>query len=124
MPRDYMGPVLGAPGTADIGRRLSDAGELRPPTVHQDSSPVFSPADSPAGSAVSSSCSPHSSGCFGGADKWLDGWRYAAGLYVAHQATLYLRTYAVSSPDGAHAAATGAAFLPLFPLLLIAASTS
>ena len=41
-------------------------------------------------------------------DKWLDGWRYAAGLYVAHQATLYLRTYAVSSPDGAHAAATGA----------------
>ena len=25
-------------------------------------------------------------------DKWLDGWRYAAGLYVAHCATLYLRT--------------------------------
>lgn len=41
-------------------------------------------------------------------NKWLDGWRYAAGLYVAHQATLYLRTYAASSPDAAHAAATGA----------------
>lgn len=41
-------------------------------------------------------------------DKWLDGWRYTAGLYVAHQATLYLRTYAESSPDAAHAAATGA----------------
>ena len=42
-------------------------------------------------------------------DKWLDGWRYACGLYVAHQATLYLRTY---SRDGsatpAEAAATGA----------------
>ena len=24
-------------------------------------------------------------------DKWLDGWRYAAGLYTAHYATLYLR---------------------------------
>lgn len=41
-------------------------------------------------------------------DKWTDGWRYAAGLYVAHQAALYLRTYAESSPDAAHAAATGA----------------
>ena len=41
-------------------------------------------------------------------DKWLDGWRYAAGLYVAHQAALYLRTYAPSSPDAAQAAATGA----------------
>ena len=41
-------------------------------------------------------------------DKWLDGWRYAVGLYVAHQATLYLRTYAESSPDAAQAAATGA----------------
>lgn len=30
-------------------------------------------------------------------DKWLDGWRYAAGLYVAHQAALYLRTYAENS---------------------------
>ena len=41
-------------------------------------------------------------------DKWLDGWRYSAGLDVAHQATLYLRTYVESSPDAAHAAATGA----------------
>lgn len=41
-------------------------------------------------------------------DKWLDGWRYASGLYVAHQAALYLRTYAENSPDAAHAAATGA----------------
>lgn len=41
-------------------------------------------------------------------DKWLDGWRYAAGLYVAHQATLYLRTYAESSATPAQAAATGA----------------
>ncbi len=40
-------------------------------------------------------------------DKWLDGWRYAAGLYVAHQASLYLRTYATSSPDAHQAAATG-----------------
>ena len=30
-------------------------------------------------------------------DKWLNGWRYACGLYVAHYATLYLRTYAESS---------------------------
>ena len=41
-------------------------------------------------------------------DKWLDGWRYAAGLYVAHCATLYLRTYAESSDTPAQAAATGA----------------
>lgn len=41
-------------------------------------------------------------------DKWPDGWRYAAGLYVAHQSALYLRTYAESSPDARHAAATGA----------------
>lgn len=41
-------------------------------------------------------------------DKWLDGWRYAAGLYVAHQAALYLRTYAESSATPAQAAATGA----------------
>jgi len=26
-------------------------------------------------------------------DKWLDGWRYACGLYVAHNAALYLRTW-------------------------------
>lgn len=42
-------------------------------------------------------------------DKWLDGWRYAAGLYAAHNATLYLRTYAPEGTDSpAQAAATGA----------------
>lgn len=41
-------------------------------------------------------------------DRWLDGWRYAAGLYVAHQATMYLRTFAESSATPAQAAATGA----------------
>lgn len=41
-------------------------------------------------------------------DKWLDGWRYAAGLYIAHYATLYLRTYAESSETPAQAAASGA----------------
>ena len=25
-------------------------------------------------------------------DRWLEGWRYACGLYVAHNATMYLRT--------------------------------
>lgn len=41
-------------------------------------------------------------------DRWLDSWRYAAGLYVAHYATLYLRTYADGSAGPAQAAATGA----------------
>ncbi len=41
-------------------------------------------------------------------DKWLDSWHYAAGLYVAHYATLFLRTYAESSPTAAQAAASGA----------------
>lgn len=41
-------------------------------------------------------------------DKWLESWRYAAGLYVAHCATLYLRTYAESSATPGQAAATGA----------------
>jgi len=41
-------------------------------------------------------------------DKWTDGWRYACGLYAAHQATLYLRTFAESSATPAEAAATGA----------------
>lgn len=41
-------------------------------------------------------------------DRWLDSWRYAAGLYVAHYATLYLRTYADGSANPAQAAATGA----------------
>jgi len=41
-------------------------------------------------------------------DKWLDGWRYSAGLYVAHQAALYLRTWSEGSATPAQAAATGA----------------
>lgn len=41
-------------------------------------------------------------------DKWLDGWRMACGLYVAHYATLYLRTYAEGSDTPAQAAGTGA----------------
>lgn len=41
-------------------------------------------------------------------DKWMESWRYAAGLYVAHYATLYLRTYSPSSPTAAQAAASGA----------------
>lgn len=41
-------------------------------------------------------------------DKWLESWRYAVGLYVAHYATLYLRSYAESSASPAQAAASGA----------------
>lgn len=41
-------------------------------------------------------------------DKWLDSWRYAAGLYTAHYAALYLRTYATASGSPQEAAATGA----------------
>ena len=41
-------------------------------------------------------------------DKWLDSWRYAAGLYTAHYAALYLRTYAEHSGTPSAAAATGA----------------
>ncbi len=41
-------------------------------------------------------------------DKWLEGWRYAGGLYAAHYATLYLRTYAEGSDSPAQAAASGA----------------
>lgn len=41
-------------------------------------------------------------------DKWGDGWRYACGLYTAHNAALYLRTYAEGSDTPAQAAATGA----------------
>lgn len=40
-------------------------------------------------------------------DKWLESWRYAVGLYVAHYSTLYLRTYAENSPTAAQAAASG-----------------
>lgn len=41
-------------------------------------------------------------------DQWLELWRYACGLYVAHNAALYLRTWAESSDTPAQAAATGA----------------
>lgn len=41
-------------------------------------------------------------------DKWLESWRYAVGLYVAHYCTLYLRTYAESSATPSQAAASGA----------------
>lgn len=41
-------------------------------------------------------------------DKWLESWRYAVGLYTAHYATLYLRTYTESSETPSQAAATGA----------------
>ena len=41
-------------------------------------------------------------------DKWLESWRYAVGLYVAHYATLYLRTYAPSNTTPQQAAASGA----------------
>lgn len=41
-------------------------------------------------------------------DKWLTSWRMACGLYVAHYATLYLRTYSDGSDTPAQAAATGA----------------
>ena len=37
-------------------------------------------------------------------DKWLESWRYAAGLYVAHYCTLYLRTYSPSSTTATQAA--------------------
>lgn len=41
-------------------------------------------------------------------DKWLDSWRYAVGLYVAHYATLSLRGYAASNETPEQAAASGA----------------
>ena len=41
-------------------------------------------------------------------DRWLDGWRYAVGLYVAHYATLSLRGYAESNETPQQAAASGA----------------
>lgn len=40
-------------------------------------------------------------------DKWMDAWRYACGLYVAHYATLYLRSFANDPHTAAEAAATG-----------------
>lgn len=41
-------------------------------------------------------------------DKWLDSWRYAAGLYAAHYVTLHLRGYAASNETPEQAAASGA----------------
>ena len=41
-------------------------------------------------------------------DKWLDSWRFAAGLYAAHYATLFLRSYSPSSETPQQAAASGA----------------
>lgn len=41
-------------------------------------------------------------------DKWLDVWRYAAGLYTAHYLTMYLKTYAEYSDTPEQAAQTGA----------------
>lgn len=41
-------------------------------------------------------------------DKWLEGWRYAAGLYTAHYVTLSLRGYAASNESPQQAAASGA----------------
>lgn len=41
-------------------------------------------------------------------NRWGGGWRYAAGLYVAHYVTLYLRGYAASNETAEQAAASGA----------------
>lgn len=41
-------------------------------------------------------------------ERWLESWRYAVGLYVAHYVTLYLRSYAEESQTPQQAAATGA----------------
>lgn len=41
-------------------------------------------------------------------DRWLDGWRYAVGLCVAHYVTLSLRGYAASNETPEQAAASGA----------------
>ena len=40
-------------------------------------------------------------------DKWLESWRYGAGLFLAHNATLYLRTYRDYSDTPQLAAASG-----------------
>lgn len=43
------------------------------------------------------------------ADKWLTGWRFACGLYVAHYATMFLRSFPEEPPQtAAQAAQTGA----------------
>lgn len=40
-------------------------------------------------------------------DRWRESWRMGVALYVAHWATLYLRTYAPGCEDGQQAAASG-----------------
>lgn len=40
-------------------------------------------------------------------DKWLESWRYASGLYVAHNATMYLRSYKQYSTSPEEAAMSG-----------------
>lgn len=40
-------------------------------------------------------------------DKWCEQWRYAAGLFLAHNATMYLRSYRAFSETPADAAASG-----------------
>lgn len=40
-------------------------------------------------------------------DKWLESWRYGAGLFLAHNATMYLRTYREFSNTPQQAAASG-----------------
>lgn len=40
-------------------------------------------------------------------DKWLDSWRYAVGLYVAHYVTLYLRSCSFGGDTPEQAAASG-----------------
>lgn len=40
-------------------------------------------------------------------DKWLESWRYACGLFLAHNATLYLRTYRDFTDTPQLAAAAG-----------------
>lgn len=41
-------------------------------------------------------------------DRWFEQWRYASGLYVAHYATLYLRTFKEFSNSPTGAADSGA----------------
>lgn len=41
-------------------------------------------------------------------DKWLEWWQMAAGWFVAHNVTMFLKTYAASSETPSQAAASGA----------------
>ena len=49
-------------------------------------------------------------------DRWGSSWRLAAGLFVAHYATLYLRTIQ-TSPDGATSIANAAASGQMFGIV-------